>query len=246
MKRMFTFCRTLIFPLGKFLFPCKVMDKDKYTKYGRGQIIISNHLSWMDVSYQIFSLPGYKRILSKKENDGGKLQKWFLRNMGVIFVNRDKPELSSMRECVTALQNGETLSIFPEGTRNRVNREIMDMHSGAALFALKGEAGVVPVVVHHKGKLCKRNYIGVGDPIDLSDLYGKRVDTAVLDEAMSRYRAGMEATLAKLDKWVEEKGYKTERREMRRRKKEKKLELKMLNKRYKTAKKDHAANSNSK
>lgn len=243
MKKMYLFCRTLIYPLGKFLFPCKVMDRDKYKKRAYGQIIISNHLSWMDISYQLFSFSGYKRILSKKENDGGKLQKWFLRNMGVIFVNRDKPELSSMRECLDALKNGETLSIYPEGTRNRVNREIMEMHSGAALFALKGRVPVIPVVVHHKGKLCKRNYIGVGDPIPLDDLYGKRVDNDLLDEAMRRFRKCMEETLAKLDKWVENKEYKHERRKLRQRKREKKRADKLLEKQYKAVKNGYFENS---
>lgn len=246
MKKMFLFYRALLFPIGKLLFPCKVMDKDKYKKYGHGQLIISNHLSWMDISYQVFSIPGYKRFLSKKENDGGKIQKWFLHNIGVIFVNREKPELSSMRECVGALSKGETLSVFPEGTRNRINREIMEMHSGAALFALKGEASVVPVVVHHKGKLFKRNYIGVGDPVMLDDLYGKRVDGAVLDEATQRFRKSMEATLEKLDKWVDEKGYKTERRAVKQRKRAKKLEAKRLNKQYKLAMRDHVKGTHSK
>ncbi|MCH5161164.1 MAG: 1-acyl-sn-glycerol-3-phosphate acyltransferase [Clostridiales bacterium] len=222
--------RFLLFPLARLLFPCRVMDKDKYTKYDRGQILISNHLSWMDVAYHIFWIPGYTRALSKKENEGGKLQHWFLKKIGILFVNRDKPELSSMRECINALKDGDAISIFPEGTRNRVNREIMHMHSGAAMFAIKAEAGVVPIAVHHKGKLFRRNYIGVGDRIDISDLYGKRTDERTLQEATDRFRAGIEKTLAKLDKYVEEKGWKKE-------KKIKRQNAKLLKKQYKIAKK---------
>ena len=113
-----------------------------------------------------------------------------------------------MRTCINALKNGEILTICPEGTRNRVNRELQPLHSGAALFALKGDAQVVPYVVHHKGKMFRRNYLGVGDPVDLSDLYGKRTDESVLKEATERFRIALQNTLDKLDVWVEQKGYK--------------------------------------
>lgn len=232
MKKGHMFFRFLLFPIAKILAPCKVMDKDKYQKFDRGQVIVGNHLSWMDVAYQIFGLPGYNRFLSKKENEGTGIKRWFLKDMaGIIFVDRDKPELSSMRECISALKNGDSLSVFPEGTRNRVDRSIQEMHSGTALFALRAESSVVPIVVHHRGKLFRRNYIGIGDRIDISDLYGKRIDPGLLDIATKRFRVGMQATLDKLDVWVENKGWKTD-------KKRKKKEKRLLAKQYKKAKKE--------
>lgn len=215
------------------------MDKHKYKKYARGQIIISNHLSWMDILYVYFGLPGgLKRALSKKENQGNALQRAFMHSIGVVFVDRDKPELSAMRTCINALKNGHTLTVCPEGTRNRVNRELQPLHSGAALFALKGNAQVVPYVVHHKGKLFRRNYLGVGDPVDLSDLYGSRTDENVLKEATERFRAAMQETLDRLDLWVENKGYKLERKKRR-------AERKSLKNNYKAARKEYVKDTRS-
>ncbi len=233
MKRMFYTLRTLLYPVGGMLFPCKIMDKDKFKKYEFGRMIISNHLSWMDPLYQMFRIPEYKRFLSKKENDGGKLKHWFLRNVGIIFIDREKPELSSMRECIAALKNGETLTIFPEGTRNRINRELQPMHSGAAMIALKGNATVIPIAVHHKGKVFRRNYMGVGDPVELGDLMGKRIDENILNEATERFAAAIQATLEKLDEWVKNKGWKAD-------KKVKKQAKKALKAEYKAAKKSAA------
>lgn len=232
MKHWFMFWKILLFPLAKLLFPFKIMNKDKYKKYARGQIVISNHLSWMDVPYVYYGTKGFKRLLSKKENGGGKLRRAAFRSIGIIFVNREKPELSSMRECLNALKDGQTLAIFPEGTRNKVNREIQTLHSGAAMFALKGNAAVVPLVIHHKAKICKRNYIAVGDPVKLDDLFGKRIDEGVLNEATERFRAAMQKTLDELDKWVAEKGYK------RREKHYCKAADAQLNKLYKLAERD--------
>lgn len=233
MRGWYWFLKIILFPLAKLLCPYKVMNKRKYKKYDRGQIVISNHLSWMDIIYVYFGLPGgLKRALSKKENGNSRVASAFMKSIGVIFVDRDKPELSSMRTCVNALKDGDTLAIAPEGTRNRVNRELQPLHSGAALFALKGNARVVPYVIHHKGKLFHRNYVGVGDPVDMSDLFGKRVDENVLQEATERFRAAMQKTLDELDAWVAEKGYKRER-------KNKKVEAQTLKKQYKSAKRDY-------
>ncbi len=225
------------------MFPCKVMNKHKYKKYDRGQVLISNHLAWLDVCYVFFGLPGGEvRPLSKKENSGGKLQRKFLESVGVIFIDRDKPELSTMRTCLNALKNGETLYICPEGTRNKTGRELQPFHSGAAMFALKGEARVVPYVVHHKGKMFRRNYLGVGDPVDLSDLFGKRVDENLLNEATERFRAAVQKTLDELDVWVAEKGYKKEKSKI----KQQKREARTLEKEYKAARKEYAKNLRSK
>lgn len=237
MKAWFWFLKIILFPIAALLCPCKVMDKYKYKKYDRGQIVISNHLSWMDTLYVYFGLPGgLKRALSKKENQGNKMQSALMRSIGVIFVDRDKPELSAMRTCINALKDGQTLMICPEGTRNRVNRELQPLHSGAAMFALKGNARVVPYVVHHKGKLFRRNYLAIGDPVDLSDLFGKRVDEAALNEATERFRVAMQETLDKLDEWVEQKGYKHKN-------KQRKREETALDRQYNAAKKEYAKSS---
>ena len=240
MKKSLLFVRGLLYPIAPFLFPCRVMDKDKYQKFDNGQLIITNHLSWMDVAYEVFWIPGYKRFLSKKENEGKGIKRWFLKKVvGVIFVNRDKPELSSMREVISSLQGGEALTVFPEGTRNKVDRSLQPLHSGSALFALRSGVSIVPIVVHHKGKFFKRNYLGVGDRVYLDDLVGKRVDEATLEKATERFREAMQKTLDKLDDWVERKGWKEDKK----RKKEEKRQLKKM---YKLAKRDYAASKNSK
>ncbi len=240
MRGWFWFLKIILFPLALILCPWRFMNKHKYKKYARGQIIISNHLSWMDILYVYFAIPGgMKRALSKKENMGNKLQQAFFHSLGVIFVDRDKPELSSMRTCINALKDGDILAICPEGTRNRVNRELQPLHSGAALFALKGNAQVIPCVMHHRAKLFRRNYLGVGDPVDLSDLYGKRTDEATLQEATERFRIAMQKTLDELDVWVEQKGWK-------KRNKEDKIEQRTLKREYKAARKAYAKSAHSK
>lgn len=240
MKIWYWFLRTILYPLSLILCPCKVLNKDRYKKFGRGQIIISNHLGWMDELYLYFGLPPvFLRPLSKKENSGNPLQRAFMESVGVIFINRDQPELSVMRYCINALKAGQVLYICPEGTRNRVNRDLQPFHSGAAMFALQGNANVVPYVIHHKGKPFKRNYAAVGDPVDLTDLFDKRISEAVLSEATERFRVAMQKALDELDAWVESKGY-------NRKNSGNKMEIKTLNAKYRMAMREYVKSSRGK
>ena len=58
----------------------------------------------------------------------------------------------------------------------------------------------------------------------------------MLKEATERFRIALQNTLDKLDVWVEQKGYKRER-------KKQKLEERALDRQYKAAKKEYAKNS---
>ena len=66
---------------------------------------------------------------------------------------------------MNALKNDEGITIFPEGTRNKSGENLQELKSGAALFALKGRASVVPIILLHKQRVFRRNYMYVGKQI---------------------------------------------------------------------------------
>ena len=65
--------------------------------------------------------------------------------------------------------------MFPEGTRNRTDAELLPLKGGAALFAIKARVPVYPVMCLRKTRLFCRTKIVVGDPIDLSSFYDMRM-----------------------------------------------------------------------
>lgn len=100
----------------------------------------------------------------------GDFVMWF----GAFPVSRGKPDRAALRMSSDALEAGDALVIFPEGTRC-VGPEIMELHEGAAFLALRAKVPIVPVGiggssgVFVKGKkaprLFRKIHVVVGEPI---------------------------------------------------------------------------------
>ena len=123
--------------------------------------------------------------------------------MGAIAVNRGTPEVSVHKEILRRLKNGKRILIFPEGTRNLAGtHEMAEFKSGAGVYAMKAKVPIVPLMFHHQSKAFKRNYLIVGDPIDLSEFYGKNMHD-VKDEVAAFLHEKMEALHLELDSYVD-------------------------------------------
>ncbi|MBO5851756.1 MAG: 1-acyl-sn-glycerol-3-phosphate acyltransferase [Clostridia bacterium] len=146
-------------------------------------IVICNHISKMDVCVVSEVHKDKVCYLAKKEWFNNKLFAWVLKRFGVIAIDRDNPSLTSIRDGLKVLKDGKTLGIFPEGTRNKQNTEIQPFKTGVAMFAIKGQAKIVPIVIHQKIKMFKTNYAMVGEPFELSEYYGKKFNEDVANEA---------------------------------------------------------------
>ena len=91
--------------------------------------------------------------------------------------------------------------MFPEGTRNHTEEELLPLKGGAAMFAIKARVPVYPVMCPHKTRLFRRTKILVGDPIDLSAFYERRLtaedyaaaEEVIREKMLETKRAAVEA-----------------------------------------------------
>ena len=108
----------------------------------------------------------------------------FLAFLGFIFdailVKRDSKEVKALKESLQTLKKGECLALFPEGTRNGLAKgeEVKD---GAAFFALRSGANVIPCGISGGRKEHKRLTIKYGEPLDFSQYKGSK-DKETLDK----------------------------------------------------------------
>lgn len=163
----FNFFKIITFPLVRLLFPTKVYGKENYTKIN--SIVCCNHFDAMDVAILANRfLWGECNCVAKEELFRNKLIGAILRKSGAISVNRDESDLVAYRKILAVLKEGKQLIIFPEGTRNTTGtRDIQPIMPGTATFALKAACPIIPMVLHHKPKAFKRNYMLVGKPITM-------------------------------------------------------------------------------
>ncbi len=192
------------------IYPTTVFGKEKFIS--ESAVICCNHYASSDVLIVADRFCEKElNVLAKAELFKGKLSSWFLKKAGAIKVNRDAPELSMHKEIFRRLKAGKQILIFPEGTRNRSGgRDMGELKTGAAFYALKAQVPIIPMMFHHKGEKFKRNYLIVGDPIYFNDLYGESIRD-VKEQATVILHERMEALHKELDRLVEKAAEKGEK-----------------------------------
>ncbi len=177
----------VIYGYCKVVYGFKVIGKENIPK--EGQIIIcGNHRSYLDPPLIEVTCGRYTRFLAKEELTKNK----FLALLGIVFdailVKRDSKDVTAIKESLKTLKNGNCLVLFPEGTRNGLAKgeEVKD---GAAFFAIRSGAKVIPCGIKGGEKGNKKVTITYGEPLDFSEYKNskdkKTVDN-VTEEIMSK------------------------------------------------------------
>lgn len=161
-------------------------------------LIIANHRSPVDPLFLWMNnhLAGPRRrirnirFLMAREYEDVPGVGWIARNVRTIGVERNGNDLKGAREALAALKQGELVGVFPEGRINR-GSGLLPADRGTAWLALRSEAPVFPVFIHGapQGKtmvepFCTLSRVRVvyGEPIDLSEFYGRRKSQELLRE----------------------------------------------------------------
>ncbi|MGH3312518.1 MAG: lysophospholipid acyltransferase family protein [Streptomyces sp.] len=182
-----------------------------------GFITVVNHNSALDpLSYAHFQYNTGRvpRFLAKVSLFRGGLLGVMLRGMGQIPVFREsKDAIGAFRAAVEAVNKGECVAFYPEGTLTREpGMWPMKGKTGAARVALATKAPVIPVAqwganlavppYPKRGdiKLLHRQILTVqaGPPVDLSEFYGQEATAAVLREVTERIMDAITTELSEI------------------------------------------------
>lgn len=116
----------------------------------RGGVILAfNHIAFLDpfaAAYAVHLAGRRPRFLAKSELFDDRRVAWILKGAGQIPVRRGTAEAPmALDEAIEALQSGETVVIFPEGTiTNDPDLHPMQAKTGAARLALSTGVPVIP------------------------------------------------------------------------------------------------------
>ena len=113
----------------------------------RGYILAPNHISAIDPVFVIITRFWGRRMIvfAKKELfEINAFLSWFFRCAGAMCVRGTKEEAAVIDETVARCQNGESLLIFPEGTREK-DGTFLQPKSGLFVIAAAAAVDVVPV-----------------------------------------------------------------------------------------------------
>ena len=148
------------------LYPTRVK---KFAKIPKGKcVFVINHRSNIDPLIMLNMFWREQHIVAKKELYKNCFLRAILKGMKTIPIDREKVEISTIKQCLKVLKNGKILSIFPEGTRNKTDKVLGEIKAGAGLLSIKGDAEIVPIWIKKKPKPFCLNTIYVGESFKLT------------------------------------------------------------------------------
>lgn len=160
--------RTAIRIYFAIVYRVKVVGTENIPKDKKEPLIYcGNHRTYADPPLIVVTAKRHVRFLAKEELRKNP----FFAFLGVVFdgiyVKRDSKDVSALKTTLKALKNGESIALFPEGTRNGMEKG-KKVKDGAAFFAVRTGAKVIPVGISGGEKPFKKMTIKYGEPLDYS------------------------------------------------------------------------------
>lgn len=133
-------------------------------------VIAGNHKHVYDQCLTIMATKRVIHYMAKKEYFEGKLAPLF-RFVGCIPVDRSRRDFSSAMSALKVLKKGGAIGIFPEGTRNKTDKFLLNFKTGAVAMAKKTGAYIVPFGLTGDYKFRSKNLtIRYGEPFKADNM----------------------------------------------------------------------------
>ena len=115
---------------------------------GRPYIFMANHASMVDIWAVFVTIPASFRFIAKKQLARIPLFGWAMAAGRFIFIDRQNAVAArrSMEEAARRIRSGQSVVIFPEGTRTRDGR-LLPFKKGGFHLAIDSGAAIVPVAI---------------------------------------------------------------------------------------------------
>jgi len=112
-----------------------------------------------------------------------------LESIGTIKIHRNKSNPIAIKEAEEILKQGGAVGIFPEGTRNRTNQELLKFRHGAVEIAKKTNTPIIPFAIKGDYKLFKKGLsIEFGKPIKISHMEVEEANNYIRNEVLNILR----------------------------------------------------------
>ncbi len=152
-------------------------------------IYCGNHRTYLDPPLIVVTAKRHVRFMAKIELKKNPLFAFLGVVFDGIYVNRDSKDITAIKTVLKALKNGECVALFPEGTRNGMEKG-EKVKDGAAFFAMRSGAKVMPVGISGGTGKFDKVTIRYGKPLDFSsyDKNDKEVLDKITDEIMENIK----------------------------------------------------------
>lgn len=159
--------RGAIYLWCKIYYRAEIKGLENIPKEG-ALIFCGNHRTYLDPPLMVCTAKRDMRFLAKDELAKNPFLNFLGNVFDAIHVKRDEKDVTAIKESLKALKNGQCIALFPEGTRNGLEKG-EKVKDGAAFFALRTNTRVIPVGISGGLKKFQKVKIVYGKPLDLSN-----------------------------------------------------------------------------
>lgn len=114
---------------------------------------------------------------------------FIFKQIGLIKVYRTRNNPAAVNEAVEILKQGGAVGIFPEGTRNKTDEELLKFKHGAVAIAKESGAPIIPFAIKGEYKVFRRKLIiEFGNPVDVRDMEIEEANDYIRNEVLNLLR----------------------------------------------------------
>lgn len=144
-------------------------------------LYVGNHRSYFDIILTYIRVPRPTGYVSKKEMNKIPLLGIWMRHLHCLFLDRKdiKQGLKVILEAIEKAKSGISICIFPEGTRNKNESEMLPFHEGSFKVADKAGVPIIPMTLVNTAAIFENQFprikkttviIEYGKPIYMNEL----------------------------------------------------------------------------
>ncbi|MDD5944093.1 MAG: lysophospholipid acyltransferase family protein [Clostridia bacterium] len=124
-------------------------------------VLIANHQSMIDIFAIMVSLGRPVAFIAKEELKKVPILNNWMRAVGCVFMNRSdlKESLKALIEGIRKVKAGDSMCIFPEGTRT--DGPMLEFKGGSFKLATKSGAPILPLTIDGSHRMLEDNHFWI-------------------------------------------------------------------------------------
>ncbi|QTM99672.1 1-acyl-sn-glycerol-3-phosphate acyltransferase [Sediminibacillus dalangtanensis] len=170
---LYTFAKNVVAAILYPVYRIKVVGAENVPDKGP-VIICSNHISNFDPPVVGITSPRDIYFMAKEELFNNTFLRGLLTRLHAFPIKRGMKDRNALRQALNILEEGNTLGLFPEGTRNKTGKVGKGL-AGAGFFALRSQAYIVPCAIIGPYKPFKQLKVVYGKPIEMEQYRENKV-----------------------------------------------------------------------
>lgn len=184
MKVLKRICRMIVCPLcyvvAKIIYRVKIEGLENVPKKS-ACIICGNHVHALDAPALLATVNRDICFMAKEELWKSVGFRFMAMCYNVFSVKRGKRDTDAIKTALKVIKSNKILGMFPEGTRNGMQRGIKPKN-GAVNIAIRAGVPIVPFGVTGDFKPFRKIVFRFGEPMDFSKYKDEAKEKEVVDE----------------------------------------------------------------